>query len=61
VQSLALQGGPFSEDAARDFEQSTWRRDAMQLRRWDDAAKAPGLAVPVIDAYRELLSQLQLP
>jgi phosphonate degradation associated HDIG domain protein len=60
VQSLALQGGPFSQDEAREFERLPWHRDAVKLRRWDDAAKVPGLAVPGIDAYRELLDRLRL-
>ena len=60
IQSLALQGGPLAEDEAREFERLPLYRDAVQLRRWDDAAKVPGLAVPEIAAYRELLVRLQL-
>jgi gamma-butyrobetaine dioxygenase len=60
VQSLALQGGPFTEDEAREFERLPKHLDAVELRRWDDAAKVPGLAVPGLEAYRELLLCLQL-
>ena len=58
VQSLALQGGPFTEEYARQFERLPWYRDAVQLRRWDDAAKQTALAVPPLEDYRELLDTL---
>lgn len=58
VQSLALQGGAFTAEAAREFEALPWCREAVQLRRWDDAAKQPGLAVPALDEYRALLANL---
>lgn len=58
VQSLALQGGPFTAEEARAFERLPWYRDAVQVRRWDDAAKEPGLAVPVLEEYRTLLNGL---
>jgi phosphonate degradation associated HDIG domain protein len=52
VQSLALRGGPFSESEAREFEQRLFYREAVRLRRWDDLAKIPGLAVPDLEHYR---------
>jgi phosphonate degradation associated HDIG domain protein len=58
VQSLALQGGPFTEKQAREFERLLWHRDAVNLRRWDDAAKQPGLAVPLLEEYRALLDAI---
>jgi len=58
VQSLALQGGPFSAEEAGVFEKLPWYREAVQLRRWDDAAKQPGLVVPPLDDYRVLLTTL---
>lgn len=53
--SLELQGGPFSADEVRRFEAGPWFRDAVALRRWDDEAKVPGLAVPGLDHYRACL------
>ena len=53
--SLRLQGGPFSAEEARDFEQQSHHADAVALRRWDDGAKVPGLEVPGLEAYRESL------
>jgi predicted HD phosphohydrolase len=58
VQSLQLQGGLFTEEEARSFEQLTFYRAAVQLRRWDDAAKEPGLPVPGVEEYRDLLDEL---
>jgi predicted HD phosphohydrolase len=55
VQSLALQGGPFNADEVLEFERMPWYGDAVQLRRWDDEAKVPGLKVPGLEAYRQLL------
>ena len=58
LQSLALQGGPFSEDEAREFEQHRYHREAVRLRRWDDRAKTPGLAVPDLEHYRSALEAM---
>jgi phosphonate degradation associated HDIG domain protein len=55
LQSLHLQGGPFTAEEARDFERQPWSAQAVQLRRWDDAAKQPGRAVPDLEHYRLLL------
>jgi phosphonate degradation associated HDIG domain protein len=55
VQSLALQGGPFSPAEVKAFEQNPLFREAVRLRRWDDAAKIPGLKVPGLEHYRARL------
>lgn len=60
AQSLALQGGPFTEEQAREFEQLPGHRDAVRLRRWDDAAKVQGLVVPALEEYRALLETLPI-
>jgi [1-hydroxy-2-(trimethylamino)ethyl]phosphonate dioxygenase len=54
-QSLQLQGGPFNDDEASRFESLPHYREAVMLRRWDDEAKVPGLTVPSIEEFRELL------
>ena len=58
LQSLALQGGPLTADSARVFEANPFFRDALSLRRWDDIAKVPGLAVNGLDHYRDLVESL---
>jgi phosphonate degradation associated HDIG domain protein len=56
--SLALQGGPFTADEVRQFERLPFYRDALALRRWDDLAKVPGMAVPGLDHYRGRLTKV---
>jgi phosphonate degradation associated HDIG domain protein len=60
VQSLKLQGGPFSADQARDFERHAHFEDAVALRRWDDAAKSTDIIVPDLSAYRYLMNSCAL-
>ena len=55
LQSLKLQGGPFTEAEARDFERNSHFQDAVALRRWDEVAKVKNLAAPDISAYKSLL------
>ena len=45
-QSLALQGGPMTASEIRRFEDRKFFREAVRLRRWDDAAKVVGLETP---------------
>lgn len=52
IESLALQGGPMTSAEARQFLAAPHARDAVQLRRADDAAKIAGLDVPGLETYR---------
>jgi predicted HD phosphohydrolase len=45
-----------SDAECRRFEESPHCKPAVALRRWDDAAKVPGLAVPGVEAYVPFLS-----
>jgi [1-hydroxy-2-(trimethylamino)ethyl]phosphonate dioxygenase len=53
LQSLALQGGPFDADEAREFEDGPHFRECIELRRWDDLAKVPELETPSLDHFLE--------
>ena len=53
--SLELQGGPLSSDEQAAFRAEPHWEAAVALRRWDDAAKVPGLAVPGVEHYRPCL------
>jgi [1-hydroxy-2-(trimethylamino)ethyl]phosphonate dioxygenase len=53
--SLRLQGGPMPPEDARRFERDQHFAAAVLLRRWDDAAKVPGLVVPGLEHYRARL------
>lgn len=57
-ESLALQGGPMNGVQRLEFERSPWAKDAVALRRWDDAAKVPGLMVPELSHYRRRIERL---
>ena len=59
-QSLALQGGPCTPDQARILESNPFFEGAVMLRRWDDAAKIPGLKVPELDHYGSLINEVLL-
>jgi phosphonate degradation associated HDIG domain protein len=52
VQSLALQGGPMSDEEVHAFESSPHFADAVQLRRFDDLGKVPGMATPPLEHFR---------
>jgi phosphonate degradation associated HDIG domain protein len=60
VQSLALQGGPMDAAEARSWEANPFFAEAVMLRRWDDAAKVPGLRVPDFKHYTNLINSLIL-
>jgi len=60
LRSLELQGGPHTEAESREFESNPYFKDAVTLRRWDDAAKTPELKVPEVAAYRELLRRCEI-
>jgi gamma-butyrobetaine dioxygenase len=53
--SLSLQGGPMGAQERAAFERHPAHVDAIRLRRWDDAAKVPGLDVPGLEHYRDRL------
>jgi predicted HD phosphohydrolase len=57
--SLALQGGPMSRDEVWLFEDTPYAEQAVALRRWDDAAHAPGKGTPPLDYYLDLLREVR--
>lgn len=42
--TMEIQGGSMTKTEAQAFEQNLFHADALSLRRWDDAAKQPGMA-----------------
>jgi len=56
--SLELQGGPMTSEEADEFAAGAHATAACRLRRWDDAGKEPGLPVPSLESYRDLLESL---
>ncbi len=51
ITSLALQGGPMSASEIHEFEQLPFWSDAVQLRKWDDAAKVVDLKTPDLQHF----------
>jgi predicted HD phosphohydrolase len=56
--SLRRQGGPMAAGDLAAFEATPGWADAVALRRWDDAGKVDGLAVPGLASYEPLLRSL---
>jgi gamma-butyrobetaine dioxygenase len=59
--SLRLQGGPFTREHAEQFFAGPHAQAAVALRRWDEAAKVPGLATPDLEHFRPYLEQTLRP
>ena len=55
LHTLGLQGGPMSPQDVAAFEDNPYSQAAAMLRRWDDAAVAPGLVTPDFEHYRAML------
>jgi len=55
--SLMLQGGPFTPDECETFLAGPHAQAAIDLRRWDDAAKIPGLPMPPLAHFAPHLRQ----
>jgi gamma-butyrobetaine dioxygenase len=58
LRSLQAQGGPLDDDELAAFRAHPWWREAVALRRWDDAGKRAGLSVPGLDSYRPQLREV---
>jgi len=53
--TLDWQGGPMGSAEAMHFRTDSLFKDKLRIRAWDEAAKEKGLAVPGLEAYREML------
>jgi phosphonate degradation associated HDIG domain protein len=54
--SLEVQGGIYSDADAVIFIARPFAKDAVKLRRWDDAAKSPRLKTPDLSHYRPIIA-----
>jgi phosphonate degradation associated HDIG domain protein len=61
VVTLKLQGGPMSREEAARFEDEPFHRDAVLVRRCDDAGKVAGLATAALLDYRDVIEALSRP
>ncbi len=51
LKTLEFQGGPMRADEAAAFERHPYFQEILQLRRWDEQAKIPGLETPDLGYY----------
>jgi [1-hydroxy-2-(trimethylamino)ethyl]phosphonate dioxygenase len=58
-QSLALQGGVMTADEAHAFEEEPHHALAVQVRRYDDMGKVPGMHTPGLEHFAPLLEDVQ--
>ena len=54
-QSLRLQGGLFSPQEVAIFLSLPYAKEAIQLRRWDEAAKIPQKVTPFLEDFLAIL------
>ncbi|CBQ73197.1 conserved hypothetical protein [Sporisorium reilianum SRZ2] len=50
--SLKAQGGPFTDEEKRTFEQDPLWREKVRLRKYDDRSKVVGMQVVGLEGYR---------
>ena len=55
--TMADQGGLMSPEEVASFAANPWAADLVALRRFDDAAKEPGMATPRLEAFRPLVER----
>jgi gamma-butyrobetaine dioxygenase len=58
VRTLTWQGGPMTASEVAAFEALPYARDAVVVRRWDDAAKDPAVTPPGFAHFAPLLAAL---
>ena len=56
--TLGLQGGAMDDQKVEAFLGLPYSSDAVQLRRWDDAAMTTNRSVPGLEHYMDLLEKL---
>ena len=59
--SLTLQGGIYTQGEADVFLAKPYAEEAIRVRRWDDAAKTPGIATPPLDHYLGIAARVVVP
>jgi gamma-butyrobetaine dioxygenase len=58
IHTLRLQGGPMTPQQVRDFGALEFSKDAVALRRLDDAGKDPSKDASGFDTHRDLLARV---
>jgi putative nucleotidyltransferase with HDIG domain len=55
--TLGYQGGPFTPEECAAFERDPDKDTILKMRTWDEAAKVPGMVVPALDTYKEMIME----
>jgi gamma-butyrobetaine dioxygenase len=58
VYTLGVQGGPMQGAELAEFEANPYAEPAVRVRRWDDAAKDPGVQAPGFGHFANVLRGL---
>lgn len=58
IQSLRLQGGPFSKPEVDAFRAHPHFKQSLRLRGWDETAKVKGLATPPLAHFLEVVARV---
>lgn len=58
VHSLELQGGPMSEQAAEKFGRNSDIDAIVQVRKWDDEGKIPGLKTESFEYFAPIIQRV---
>lgn len=56
-QTLKLQGGPFSKEEVEEANKDPWLQEKLNVRRWDDLAKTPGVIVEPLESYEAMATE----
>jgi len=60
LRNLELEGGPMGRGEAERFERESYFDQALRLRRIDEVARQPGIALPDIQEHSGLLDSMLL-
>ncbi|RFU33027.1 hypothetical protein B7463_g3311, partial [Scytalidium lignicola] len=55
--TLKIQGGPFSQEEVEEAKRDPLLQEKLSVRRWDDLAKVPGVAVEPLDDYEVMATE----
>ncbi len=53
--TLEHQGGPMSQEECASYEATPLFNDHILMRKWDDLAKVPDIAIPPMEVYRRMI------
>jgi phosphonate degradation associated HDIG domain protein len=53
--TLGFQGGPMTEEEAKEFEQNPLKNLIIRMRTWDEEAKLTNVPVPNMQVYRDMI------